>query len=134
MKLFKNSHVDVTKVVIIAGLTLALVFALYYAYKISIDPAFTKKVEKFGSDTEVILLFSPSCPYCIKFHPTFDAVAAKMSGKASFKALSNNIPPKLMEHVEGYPTTVVLKNGAFVDKIVGNVSEHVFTEFVKRFV
>lgn len=128
-----------------------ILFLVYYAYRVSFPaakaPATSAAVagaggaagtaaaapaatERFAS-AEVTLLYSPTCPHCVKFHPTFDNVSKEFADRATFKALHPpNIPADLAAHVEGFPTVVVYKDGAFVTKNVGNVPEQVFREFL----
>lgn len=140
-----NKYQNAIKYGIAGCMIILLIFAMYYAYYISFGKNKNSNtgtgvqktmggVEKFKNhDTEVILLYTPTCPYCIKFHPTFNKVSSLYANKASFKSISD-IPENMMQYVEGYPTTVVFQKGTFVDKIVGNVSEDTFREFITKYI
>lgn len=95
------------------------------------------RAERFGGGgPAVVLVHSQGCPHCVRYLPTFDAVAGEKAGSGvRFVKVERDDPgaKALSEHVSGYPTTLALDGGGrVVGALVGNRSRQELLEFVAK--
>lgn len=92
-----------------------------------LSPELAQRLSELESEVEVMVLVTPSCPYC----PCAASMANRMalaSPKVRSVVVEANEYPELADHyqVQGVPRTVVNRSGAFV----GALPEAMFVESV----
>lgn len=137
----KPSAVNMKQVMMLLIVVL-VAFTLFYAFKIFSMKAWG--AEKFTEEDswKVVLIYSDGCPHCVRFKPTFDAVASQKDSlfagkKIEFVKIPAAEAGAYADHAsEGIPATLVEKNGVVVPtaSMVGNMKEDVFVAKLKEVV
>lgn len=80
----------------------------------------------------VVNFYSTNCPYCRAYHPVFEYVASKYSGRAGFYRLNIDYNPEIAWRMEimGTPTTIIFVNGKQINQLYGYITPEVLERHV----
>lgn len=132
----KRNGITHTVILVLIVAMMALTFFMVYKMLATTSyPTYPIEMEEsFQDPAEFILVYSDSCPHCVRFKPTFHRVRDEISGAyfKAYEARTHKEAQQWLAHADGFPTVLAVKNGQVKDKFVGNGSAEEFKEFVQK--
>lgn len=135
---------DVMQMIMLVLIIVLVGFTVFYAIKIMRDS--NQVPERFTqvpvADLHVKLIYSDTCPHCVRFKPTFNAVMEAKDKLFVGKSVVFTMTPAAEASDfsaftnDGIPVVVFMKGGdspdKVVTKVVGNMAQDAFISKIKE--
>jgi thioredoxin-like negative regulator of GroEL len=82
----------------------------------------------------VVDFWAPSCPYCVKYKPDFEAVAAQMAGQIFMATANTDEAPRSAAEsgISAIPVTIFYRNGQEVHRVDGAMTQQDLLSEISR--